>query len=79
MITPDHGYFGNTTGALQISAYKFNKPNGIGQSDWVELVDVADDYRGAFRRDDPDRAIKYATLIDGAISRLQAKGLGIGG
>ncbi|MGA0372545.1 MAG: aminotransferase class III-fold pyridoxal phosphate-dependent enzyme, partial [Paracoccaceae bacterium] len=79
MITPDHGYFGNTTGALQISAYKFNKPNGIGQSDWVELVDVADDYRGAFRRDDPDRAIKYADLIDGAVSRLQAKGLGIGG
>jgi 4-aminobutyrate aminotransferase-like enzyme/Ser/Thr protein kinase RdoA (MazF antagonist) len=79
MITPDHGYFGNTTGALQISAYKFNKPNGIGQSDWVELVDVADDYRGAFRRDDPDRAIKYADLIDGAVSRLLAKGLGIGG
>ncbi|MEK9643877.1 MAG: aminotransferase class III-fold pyridoxal phosphate-dependent enzyme, partial [Paracoccaceae bacterium] len=79
MITPDHGYFGNTTGALQISAYKFNKPNGIGKSDWVELVDVADDYRGAFRRDDPDRAMKYANLIDGAISRLQAKGLGIGG
>ncbi len=79
IITPDHGYFGNTTGALQISAYKFNKPNGIGQSDWVELVDVADDFRGAYGRDDPDRASKFADLIDGALDRLTLKGHGLCG
>ena len=74
IVTPDHGYFGNTTGALQISAYKFNKPNGIGQSDWVELVDVADDFRGAYSRDDPNRASKFSNLVDGAIYRLSSKG-----
>ncbi|MEH6359884.1 MAG: aminotransferase class III-fold pyridoxal phosphate-dependent enzyme, partial [Amylibacter sp.] len=68
MVTPDHGYHGNTTGAIDVSAYKFNAKGGIGQPDWVHLVDVADDYRGQFRRDDPDRAEKYAALIDDAIN-----------
>lgn len=79
MVTPDHGYHGNTTGAIDISAYKFNKPGGVGQADWVELVDVANDYRGAFRRDDPDRAAKFAGLVDPAIARLKQKGQGLAG
>lgn len=79
MITPDHGYHGNTTGAVAISAYKFNKPGGIGQADWVELVDVADDFRGRFKRDDPDRAQKFADLIDPAIAALSERGAGVAG
>ncbi len=79
MVTPDHGYHGNTTGAIDISAYKFNAPGGVGQSDWVELVEVADDYRGTFRRDDPNRAQKFADLVDAAIARLQDKSHGVAG
>lgn len=79
MVTPDHGYHGNTTGAISVSAYKFNKPNGVGQADWVELVEVADDYRGSFRRDDPDRAQKFADLVDPAIASLQQKEHGVAG
>ncbi|MDG1068381.1 MAG: aminotransferase class III-fold pyridoxal phosphate-dependent enzyme [Sulfitobacter sp.] len=79
MITPDHGYHGNTTGAVDISAYKFNKPNGVGQADWVELVEVADDYRGSYRRDDPQRAQKFADFVDPAIAALQGKGHGLAG
>ena len=79
IVTPDHGYHGNTTGAVAISAYKFNKPNGVGKADWVELVEVADDYRGRFRRDDPDRGAKFAGLVDPAIAALQARGQGIAG
>ena len=74
MIAPDHGYHGNTTGAISISAYKFNAPGEIGQPDWVQLVEVADDYRGSFRRDDPDRAEKYAALVERAITDIQARG-----
>jgi 4-aminobutyrate aminotransferase-like enzyme len=70
MITPNHGYHGNTTGAIDISAYKFNAKGGNGQPDWVHLVDVADDYRGQFRREDPDRAEKYAALVDDAIGAI---------
>ena len=79
MITPDHGYHGNTTGAVNISAYKFNKPGGVGQSDWVELVEMPDDYRGSFGRDDPERAQKFADLVDPAIVSLMAKGQGVAG
>ncbi len=74
MVTPDHGYHGNTTGAMAISAYKFDAPGGSGRPDWVQLVELADDYRGSFRRDDPDRAEKYAALADDAISRIAARG-----
>ena len=77
IITPDEGYFGNTTGALSISAYKFKKPNGVGQADWVEIIEIPDDYRGSFKRDDPDRAVKFANLVDGAIERLNLKGIGL--
>ncbi len=79
IVTPDHGYHGNTNAAVAISAYKFNKPRGVGQADWVELVEVADDYRGSFRRDDPDRARRFADLVDPAIEALKAKGQGLAG
>lgn len=79
MVTPDHGYHGNTTGAIDISAYKFNKPNGVGRADWVEIIEVADDYRGTYRRDDPTRAQKFADLIDPAIAALKRKGHGLAG
>lgn len=74
MITPDHGYHGNTTGAIDISAYKFNKPGERGRKPWVHLVEVADEYRGRFRREDPDRAAKYAAQIDEALEAISAQG-----
>lgn len=74
MITPDHGYHGNTTGAIDISAYKFNAEGGTGQPDWVHLIEVADDYRGRHRRDDPDRAEKYAAQVDAALDAIAARG-----
>ena len=74
MITPDHGYHGNTTGAIDLSAYKFNAKGGVGPSDWVHLIDVADDYRGRFKRDDPKRAEKYAAQVDEALTTIASQG-----
>ncbi|MDX1786249.1 MAG: aminotransferase class III-fold pyridoxal phosphate-dependent enzyme [Roseovarius sp.] len=74
MVTPDHGYHGNTTGAIAVSAYKFNAPGGVGKPDWVELVDIPDDYRGAFRREGEAPGAAYAAQVDGALSRLAASG-----
>ncbi|SHH93809.1 aminotransferase class III-fold pyridoxal phosphate-dependent enzyme [Marivita hallyeonensis] len=79
IVTPDHGYHGNSTGTVAISAYKFNKPGGVGKADWVELFEVADDYRGSFRRDDPDRARKFADLVDPAIAALTERAQGLAG
>ena len=72
MITPDHGYHGNTTGCIDISAYKFNAKGGVGPSEWVHLIEVADDYRGRFRRGDADIAQKYADLVDEALANISA-------
>jgi len=74
MITPDHGYHGNTTGAIDISAYKFNKPGMGGRKEWVHLVDVADDYRGRYRADNPDCAALYAAQIDDALAAIDKRG-----
>jgi 4-aminobutyrate aminotransferase-like enzyme len=73
MITMDHGYFGNTTGAIDISAYKFNKPGGVGQPDWLELVEIPDDYRGTYKKEDPNRGEKFAGQINQAIAKLKSK------
>ncbi len=70
MVTPDHGYHGNTTGAIDISAYKFNAKGGVGQPDWVELIDLPDTYRGQGG---------FADQAGPAIAALAAKGHGVAG
>ena len=73
IVTLDHGYHGNTTGAIDISAYKFNAVGGVGQVDWVELVDLPDDFRGKFKRNDADCGRKFGNLVNPAIERLEKK------
>ena len=79
IVTLDHGYHGNTTGAVDISAYKFNATGGVGQPDWVELIELPDDYRGRFKRHDPKRAEKFGDLINPAIANLMSKRHGLAG
>lgn len=74
IVTPDHGYHGNTTGAIDISAYKFNAPGGVGKPDWVQLVDIPDVYGGRFRQPDADCARLYADQVDDAIARIDQAG-----
>lgn len=73
MIVPDHGYHGMTTGALDLSAYKFNGPGGKGAPDWVHLIEVADPYRGRYRGD-PEAGSKFAAEVDGALARVAGRG-----
>lgn len=79
IVTPDHGYHGNTTGAIDISAYKFNKPGMQGRRPWVHLVDLADDYRGRYRRNDPKAAERYAAQVDDALAEVESGGGKIAG
>ena len=74
MIAMDHGYHGNSTGGVALSAYKFNAPGGPGQPNWVHIVELPDDYRGMFRREDPERGLKYADRVDGALREIARKG-----
>ena len=72
MVVVDHGYHGNTTGAIDLSAYKFNKPGGGGPPDWVHIVPVPDTYRGNHRG--PDAAERYADPVNHALARIEARG-----
>ncbi|MFT6303359.1 MAG: 4-aminobutyrate aminotransferase-like enzyme/Ser/Thr protein kinase RdoA (MazF antagonist) [Granulosicoccus sp.] len=74
MVTPDHGYHGNTTGAIDISAYKFNAPGGVGKPDWVQLVDIPDVYGGKFRQPEADCSQVYADQVDDAIEKINEAG-----
>ena len=56
-ITFDHGYHGNTNGVLEVSPYKFNKPNGIGRKKWVHVMDCPDPFRGVDPRFQIDRIL----------------------
>lgn len=75
MITIDHGYHGHTTGAIDISAYKFNHPAGSGKPDWVEVVMAPDPYRGPYGADSE----RYAAEVDQAIERIAARGRRLAG
>ena len=72
MVVADHGYHGNTTGAIALSAYKFDKPGGGGAPDWVQVVPVADPYRGAHRG--VDAGVRFAAEVRGALARIKERG-----
>ena len=73
-IVLQDGYHGNTTGAIDISPYKFNQANGVGQPDWVEILASPDDYQGLYLRDDPLAGEKFAALADFAIDNIRERG-----
>jgi len=77
MITGDHGYHGHTTGAFDVSPYKFDKPGGGGRPDWVQVVPAADTYRGPHR--DADAAARYVEYVDAALARIADRGAGFAG
>jgi 4-aminobutyrate aminotransferase-like enzyme/Ser/Thr protein kinase RdoA (MazF antagonist) len=63
VIVLDHAYHGNTTTLIDISPYKFNGPGGGGKKPWVHIAPIPDDYRGAYRRADPQAGSKYAQHV----------------
>jgi len=74
IIVLDHAYHGHTSTLIDISPYKFNGPGGSGKRPWVHVAPLPDDYRGAYRRDDPEAAKKYASLVADILRDLQRVG-----
>jgi len=79
MIVLEAAYHGNTTSLIDISPYKHNGPGGTGAPDWVHVAPLADDYRGRYKRGDPDAGAKYAAPIGELITRIGALGRGLAG
>jgi len=64
IIVLEHAYHGNTSTLIDISPYKFDGPGGSGRKPWVHVASLPDDYRGKYRRDDPQAGTKYAQHVD---------------
>ncbi|MGB1287227.1 MAG: aminotransferase class III-fold pyridoxal phosphate-dependent enzyme, partial [Aggregatilineales bacterium] len=71
-IVLEAAYHGHTTGLIDISPYKFNGKGGRGAKSHVHVAPVPDDYRGAYKRDDPERHLKYAAHISDIIEKLHS-------
>ena len=78
VATVDGAYHGNTQRLVEVSPYKFGGPGGEGRRDDVQVVPLADPYRGAHRGDGSDTAAEYLaearTVLEGEAARGHAAG-----
>ncbi len=78
-IVLEAAYHGNTNTLIDISPYKHNGPGGTGRPQWVHVAPIPDDYRGAYKRDDPAAGAKYARHVLEIIETLISQGRGLAG
>ena len=76
IIVHEAAYHGHTTTMIDISPYKFDGPGGEGAPPGVHVAPIADDYRGAYKRTDPDAGRKYAAHVGDICARLRDGGGG---
>ena len=74
VIVLEHAYHGHTSTLIDISPYKFNGPGGTGRKPWVHVAPIADDYRGLYRRSEPDIGKKYAFDVSEILENVQREG-----
>ena len=79
MIVLEAAYHGNTNTLIDISPYKHNGPGGTGTPGWVHIAPIPDDYRGAYKRNDPEAGAKYARHLLEIIEKLKTNGRGLAG
>jgi 4-aminobutyrate aminotransferase-like enzyme/Ser/Thr protein kinase RdoA (MazF antagonist) len=77
VIVLEHAYHGNTTTLIDISPYKFDGPGGRGRKPWVHVAPIADDYRGPYRRENPEAGAKYAQRVAQLLEQMRAEGRGV--
>ena len=76
IIVLEGAYHGHTNTLIDVSPYKFAGPGGRGAKPWVHTATLPDDYRGPYRRDDPEAGRKYAEHIAEIVDGLEARGAG---
>ncbi len=74
MLVLENAYHGNTGTVTDISPYKFDGPGGTGRKPWVHVAPIADDYRGPYRRGEPDLGRRYAGDVAGILADMQKDG-----
>ena len=74
VIVLDHAYHGHTTTLIDISPYKFDGLGGRGRKPWVHVAPIPDDYRGPYRREDPQAGAKYAQHVVKLLEKTHMEG-----
>jgi 4-aminobutyrate aminotransferase-like enzyme/Ser/Thr protein kinase RdoA (MazF antagonist) len=74
LVVLDGAYHGNTAALIDASPYKFDGRGGRGAPSHVHNVTMPDDYRGPYRREDPDCGLKYAAHVEEALEGARASG-----
>lgn len=74
VIVLENAYHGHTAALIEVSPYKFDGPGGRGRSHLVHVAPMPDDYRGPFRRGDPEAGVKYGRAVGHLVSRLRKAG-----
>jgi 4-aminobutyrate aminotransferase-like enzyme len=77
VIVLEHAYHGHTTTLVDVSPYKFDGPGGRGRPSWVHVAPLPDDYRGPYRRGNPDAGVMYARHVGQIAARLQVEERGL--
>jgi 4-aminobutyrate aminotransferase-like enzyme/Ser/Thr protein kinase RdoA (MazF antagonist) len=77
VIVLEHAYHGHTAALVDVSPFKFEGPGGHGRRPWVHVAPMPDDYRGRYRRDDPEAGTKYARHVGEIAEALRARGRGL--
>ena len=74
VIVLEHAYHGHTSALIDMSPYKFDGPGGRGQKPWVHTAPIPDDYRGLYRRGEPDLGKRYAAHVREILAKLKREG-----
>jgi 4-aminobutyrate aminotransferase-like enzyme/Ser/Thr protein kinase RdoA (MazF antagonist) len=74
LVVLEGAYHGHTTALIDASPYKHDGPGGAGAPPHVHSVVMPDDYRGPYRREDPDCGARYAEHVAAAFGEIRAHG-----
>ncbi len=73
-LVQDAAYHGHSSTLIELSPYKHQGPGGGGRPSWVHVAPLPDDYRGPFKRHDPEAGARYAAQAVDQIAAIRAGG-----
>lgn len=72
------GYYGNTSGLVDISPYKFDGPGGAGRPASTHVAPLPDPYRGRYAGAGPNQAQPYVADLESVLAAAAADGHPVG-
>jgi 4-aminobutyrate aminotransferase-like enzyme len=74
ILVLEGAYHGNLSSLIEISSYKYAGPGGSGPGAGVHALPSPDDYRGPYRRGEPQLGPRYAQFARERLAEIAARG-----